>query len=192
MTPTESLRTRKLQRTKSKRRCSNRATQGLYPPGSTFKVVTAAAGLDSGTITPETTIDAPGTLDVEGQPLQNDFTEDFGPIPRHALTNSVNTWFAQLGQTGRRGHAVRIHGTFGFNATPAIDLPEDEVYRAASTTKARLLGRQRPGRPRPRRDRPGAAAGDAAADGEVAAARRQRRQLMKPQIWSRVIDPDGA
>ncbi len=44
----------------------NRATQGLYPPGSTFKVVTAAAGLESGTITPETTIDAPGTLEVEG------------------------------------------------------------------------------------------------------------------------------
>ena len=42
----------------------DRATQGQYPPGSTFKVVTAAAGLDSGAITPETTIDAPGELDV--------------------------------------------------------------------------------------------------------------------------------
>src|SRR6185437_10853899 len=51
----------------------DRATQGQYPPGSTFKVVTAAAGLDSGAITPETTIDAPGELDVQGQPLQNDF-----------------------------------------------------------------------------------------------------------------------
>ena len=34
-----------------------------YPPGSTFKVVTAAAALDSGTITPETAINAPGTLE---------------------------------------------------------------------------------------------------------------------------------
>ncbi|HET7484609.1 MAG TPA: penicillin-binding transpeptidase domain-containing protein, partial [Solirubrobacterales bacterium] len=51
----------------------DRATQGQYPPGSTFKVVTAAAGLESGTITPETQIDAPGELEVEGTPLRNDF-----------------------------------------------------------------------------------------------------------------------
>src|SRR6187551_1084045 len=66
----------------------DRATQGQYPPGSTFKVVTAAAGLDSGTITPETTIDAPGTLDIKGQPLQNDFNESFGPI---ALDTALTT-----------------------------------------------------------------------------------------------------
>jgi len=77
----------------------DRATQGQYPPGSTFKVVTAAAGLESGTITPETTIDAPGTLEVEGTPLQNDFNISWGPISLDtALTNSVNTWFGQLGQ----------------------------------------------------------------------------------------------
>ena len=47
----------------------DRGTQSRYPPGSTFKVVTAAAALDSGTITPDTPIDAPGSLDVQGQPL---------------------------------------------------------------------------------------------------------------------------
>ncbi len=59
----------------------DRATQGQYPPGSTFKVVTAAAGLESGTITPETTIDAPGSLEVEGTPLENDFGEELRRDP---------------------------------------------------------------------------------------------------------------
>ena len=107
----------------------NRATQGRYPPGSTFKVVTAAAGLDSGAITPETTIDAPGTLEVEGQPLQNDFDQDFGADrPRHRAD--------QLGQhlvrasSASRSARTRCSSTwtrFGFNSNRAIDLPEDQV-----------------------------------------------------------------
>src|ERR1700710_974975 len=77
----------------------NRASQGQYPPGSTFKVVTAAAGLESGTITPETTINAPGAITDEGHELANDYNQDWGEISLDtALTNSVNTWFGQLGQ----------------------------------------------------------------------------------------------
>ena len=103
----------------------DRATQGQYPPGSTFKVVTAAAGLDSGTITPETTIDAPGTLDVEGPAAaRTTSTQSFGPITLDtALTYSVNTWFAQLGQQVGEDTLFEYMDRFGFNSTPAIDLP---------------------------------------------------------------------
>ena len=171
----------------------NRATQGQYPPGSTFKVVTAAAGLDSGAITPETAINAPGTLDVQGQPLANDFNQDWGSIPLDtALTNSVNTWFAQLGEKVGAGNAVRIHGS----------------------VRLRLEAGDRPARPtssRPAASSKGAAC-SAAHDpvdiariaigqerlavtplqmAEVAAAVANGGRLMKPQIWSRVVDPDG-
>src|SRR6476469_808095 len=118
----------------------NRATQGLYPPGSTFKVVTAAAGLESGAITPETTIDAPGTLEVEGTPLQNDFSEDFGPIALDtAMTNSVNTWFGQLGQQLGNDQLFETMEKFGVTSTPPIDLPEDEVEESGVSGEDGLL-----------------------------------------------------
>lgn len=170
----------------------DRATQGQYPPGSTFKVVTAAAGLDSGTITPETTIDAPGTLEVEGQPLQNDFNQSFGPISLDtALTNSVNTWFAQLGQQVGEETLFKYMGRFGFNATPAIDLPKEQVYKSGIFGEGKLLG---PGDPV---DLARVAIGQERLAvtplqmAEVAAAVANGGKLMKPQIWSRVVDPDG-
>ncbi len=45
---------------------SNKTVQGAYPPGSTFKMVTALAALEAGVITPETTVRCPGHYDVSG------------------------------------------------------------------------------------------------------------------------------
>jgi penicillin-binding protein A len=172
----------------------NRATQGLYPPGSTFKVVTAAAGLDSGAITPETAIDAPGTLEVEGTPLENDFGQDFfGATLDTALTNSVNTWFGQLGQQLGNDTLFQYMERFGFNARPAIDLPEDEVnpsgvwdledetilHAKDPVDLARLaIGQER-------------LLATPLQMAQVAAAVANGGTLMKPQIWKREVDPDG-
>jgi peptidoglycan glycosyltransferase len=170
----------------------NRATQGRYPPGSTFKVVTAAAGLDSGTITPETTIDAPGTLEVQGQPLQNDFDENFGPIALNtALTHSVNTWFAQLGERVGQSTLFEYMDKFGFNSKPAIDLPSDQLLSSGILEGNELLGPNDPidiARVAIGQERLLATPLQMA---EVAAAVANGGKLMKPQIWSRVVDPDG-
>ena len=172
----------------------NRATQGLYPPGSTFKVVTAAAGLDSGAITPETAIDAPGSLEVEGTPLENDFGEDFfGATLDTALTNSVNTWFGQLGQQLGNDTLFEYMERFGFNATPAIDLPEDEVEESGvwDIENDELLTRSDPvdlARLAIGQERLLATPLQMA---QVAAAVANQGELMKPQIWKRVVDPDG-
>jgi penicillin-binding protein A len=170
----------------------DRATQGQYPPGSTFKVLTAAAGLDSGTITPETAFDAPGTLEVEGVPLQNDFNQSFSGISLDtALTFSVNTWFAQLGEKIGEETLFEYMDRFGFNATPAIDLPEDQVYKSGVFDERKLLGPNDPvdlARLAIGQERLAATPLQMA---EVAAAIANGGRLMKPQIWSRVIEPDG-
>jgi peptidoglycan glycosyltransferase len=170
----------------------NRATQGRYPPGSTFKVVTAAAGLDSGEITPETAIDAPGSLEVEGQPLENDFGEDFfGATLDTALTNSVNTWFGQLGQQLGRDTLFEYMDRFGFNTKPPIDLPADQLSVSGLGPEGDLLTRDDP------IDLARTAIGQERLlvtplqMAEVVAAIANGGRQMKPQIWSRVVDPDG-
>jgi peptidoglycan glycosyltransferase len=169
-----------------------RATQGQYPPGSTFKVVTAAAGLDSGAITPSSTIVAPGTLDVQGQPLANDFNQDFGAIGLDtALTNSVNTWFAQLGEQVGSETMFEYMDRFGFGSTPAIDLPSDEVYKSGLFEGDELLGRNDPvdvARLAIGQERLAVTPLQMA---QVTAAIANGGSLMKPQIWSRVVDSDG-
>jgi peptidoglycan glycosyltransferase len=172
----------------------DRGTQGQYPPGSTFKVVTAAAALDSGTITPDTLINSPGILDVQGQPLQNDFTQDFGSIGLDtALTNSVNTFFAQLGVKVGEDTLLEYMDRFGFNQTPPIDLPSDQVYRSGiyDTATGRFLGPNDPidlARVAIGQERLVATPLQMAM---VAAAIANGGREMKPQIWNRVVDPDG-
>jgi peptidoglycan glycosyltransferase len=174
----------------------NRATQGVYPPGSTFKVVTAAAGLESGTITPETTIDAPGSLDDEGHELANDFNQDWGSISLDtALTNSVNTWFGQLGQKVGQDALFETMEKFGFNSTPPIDLPnegaESEVAASGVYGEDGLLHKNDPvdlARVAIGQERLLASPLQIAM---VAAAVANGGKLMKPQIWNRVVDSDG-
>lgn len=170
----------------------DRATQGQYPPGSTFKVVTAAAGLDSGTITLETAIEAPGTIEVQGQPISNSGGESYGAIGLDtALTNSVNTWFAQLGERIGADTMFEYMDRFGFGSTPAIDLPDDQVYASGLFEAGELLGRDDPvdvarlafGQER--------LAVTALQMAEVASAVANGGSLMRPQIWNRVVDPDG-
>jgi peptidoglycan glycosyltransferase len=171
----------------------NRATQGQYPPGSTFKVVTAAAGLESGVITPETTIDAPGSIVDEGRELANDFNQDWGSISLDtALTNSVNTWFGQLGQKVGQDKLFSMMEKFGFNAKPPIDLPEGELSESGVFEGEELLGRNDPV------DIARLAIGQERLlvtplqDAMVAAAVANGGKLMKPQIWKRVVNVDGS
>jgi penicillin-binding protein A len=106
----------------------NRGTAGLYPPGSTFKVVTASAALDSGQYEPESTFYDPGYCIAYGKRVNNyDTSRPFGNVDlATALRYSVNSVFCNIGQ---RLGAKRILGTaerFGFYARPPLETPEAE------------------------------------------------------------------
>lgn len=76
----------------------NRAVQGLYPTGSTFKVVTATAALQSGLITPETTIYDPGFFKLGPSTFKNAGGVSNGSLAlRRALQVSSDVFFYTLG-----------------------------------------------------------------------------------------------
>lgn len=70
---------------------------GRYPPGSTFKIVTAAAALQTGQLTPDSPLPCPATTTIEGRLVPNFDRFDLGTVPlRTAFARSCNTTFAQL------------------------------------------------------------------------------------------------
>lgn len=172
----------------------NRASFARYPPGSTFKVVTAAAGLESGVITPETTINAPGSIIDEGHELANDFNQNWGSISLDtALTNSVNTWFGQLGQKVGQDKLFTTMEKFGFGSLPPLDLPEEEMLASGVVGEHNeILTRHDPvdlARVAIGQERLLATPLQIAM---VAAGVANGGKLMKPQIWNRVVNADGS
>ena len=118
----------------------NRPTQGLYVPGSAFKVVTASAGLDTGKVTPDTQFVDTGTYVVFGGKVTNYGGEVYGPNNfTFALTASINTTFAKVGNTLGRKRLITGAQQYGFYKTPPLPLPAGEVVPSGRYGKKGLL-----------------------------------------------------
>ncbi|MDO4291518.1 MAG: penicillin-binding transpeptidase domain-containing protein, partial [Eggerthellaceae bacterium] len=102
----------------------NRATQALYPPGSTFKMVTLATALEDGAAKETDTYDAPGSMDIGNAPVTNFNETDYGTITLARATElSSNTVFGQLGVQLGSDRLVAGAEDFGFNQDLDFDLP---------------------------------------------------------------------
>lgn len=119
----------------------NRATQGRYAPGSTFKLVTLVAALESDLgYAPETRFDDTGTLPTEGPPIRNFDNKVFGDHDlTQALTNSVNTTFARIGLNLGGNRLGDQMDAFGFGRRPGIDLPDNQVVASGRYQGGTLL-----------------------------------------------------
>jgi peptidoglycan glycosyltransferase len=171
----------------------NRATQARYPPGSTFKVVTAAAALDSGRYKPDSLVDGRNGKPVSGVPLQNSGGADFGTITlTDALTNSVNTVWGEVGEKLGKRTMLEYMERFGFLSEPPLDYPRSQITPSGIFQGGKLLdaddsidiGRVAIGQERLQVTPLQMAM--------VAAAVANDGVLMKPRLADRVVEPDGS
>jgi peptidoglycan glycosyltransferase len=171
----------------------NRAVQFGYAPGSTFKVVTATAAIDTGQFTPRSTLSGRNDLLVSGVPLGNDDDESFGQITlTEALTKSVNTVWAQVAEKLGKRTMARYMSRFGFDRKPELDYPAEEMSASGEYLGERILS---PTSPRVDVGRMGIGQDKLAVVplqmAEVAAAVANHGRLMVPHLTERIVDSDG-
>jgi peptidoglycan glycosyltransferase len=111
----------------------NNATAGLYPPGSTFKMVTAAAALDSGAFTPTSPFNDPGYCIEYGQHVSNAGNPDqsgpeaFGNVSlAQGFEHSINSVFCNIGKQIGGEEILKYAKRFGFYSVPPLETPSDE------------------------------------------------------------------
>jgi peptidoglycan glycosyltransferase len=118
----------------------NRASAGLYVPGSTFKVITASAALESKKYTPDSTFVDPGYCTVYGKRVNNfDTSRPFGTIDlTSALAYSVNSVFCNIGLKLGAKAILDQAKRFGFYERPPLETPVDERLASGLYRNGRL------------------------------------------------------
>ncbi|MDQ6749579.1 MAG: penicillin-binding protein 2 [Actinomycetota bacterium] len=133
----------------------NRAIDGEYPTGSTFKLITATAGLQTGVFTPDTIINDGGSIDIGNINFQNSGGTAHGPLAlREALKVSSDVFFYTLGaRLDSRGEGLQKWARkLGIGRPTGIDLPgefsgllpspawRDRLYRKKLTDRPWSVG----------------------------------------------------
>jgi penicillin-binding protein 2 len=106
----------------------NRATSSAYPTGSTYKIITALAGLENGVFTPNTVVDDTGKIEVGGQTFENSEGAVNGPISLvHALEVSSDVFFYTQGyKMWKTDYLQEWSAKLGIGRPTGIDLPLGE------------------------------------------------------------------
>jgi penicillin-binding protein 2 len=106
----------------------NRATSSAYPTGSTYKIITALAGLENGIFTPDTVVDDTGSIEVGGQTFENSEGAVNGPISLvHAIEVSSDVFFYEQGyHMWKTNYLQEWSAKMGIGRPTGIDLPLGE------------------------------------------------------------------
>jgi len=177
----------------------NRATVGKYPPGSTFKMVTAAAALDTGRFTPDSPFYDPGYCEEYGKQVRNagnpEAPETFGHVNLSTgFELSINSVFCNVGKALGAGVVLDYAKRFGFYSLPPLELPESERVASGLYDHGRLFDPKHPdtqvdpGRLAFGQERLAVTPLQMAM---VAAAIGNHGAEMRPQIVERILAPGG-
>ena len=120
----------------------NRNIQGIYPPGSVFKIITALSGLESGIITPKTQLACSGAYPYGNRDFRCWKEGGHGTIDlRQAIVSSCDIYFYQVGLKVGVDRIARIAETFGLGRRTGIRFPHEKSGTVPSTSwKKRRLG----------------------------------------------------
>jgi peptidoglycan glycosyltransferase len=176
----------------------DRVSQGLFIPGSTFKVVTAAAALDSGRVKPTTTFTDRGYCIEYGKKVLN-FADQSGPEVfgtvtfAESLQHSINAVFCQVGKELGARAVLDKAKDFGFYEKPPVELPSDEITPSGLYRNGKLYDPNDPNAVDPGRlafgqERLLATPLQMAL---VAAGVANGGTIMRPTLVDRVVAPDG-
>lgn len=172
----------------------NLATQGRFPPGSTFKTVTATAALDSGRYEPGSRVSGENGKEISGAPLNNFGDQDYGEIDlTEALTNSVNTVWAEVAEKLGKETMAEYMDRFGLYEDPPMDYPDRQmVPSGVDKGRGRLV---RPTSDQVDIGRVAIGQGDLQVTplqmASVAQTIGNGGMRMKPRLVEKVLDPDG-
>jgi penicillin-binding protein 2 len=124
----------------------NRATNGLYSTGSTFKVVTALAGLQSGAIAPSTRVEDNGCVEIGDRKFCNAKSKPNGSVDmQQAIRVSSDVYFYLLGQNldARKGQMLQKYAReLGFGRDTGIDLPSEADGVVPDRAWRKLVGEE--------------------------------------------------
>jgi peptidoglycan glycosyltransferase len=177
----------------------NRATAGKYAPGSTFKMVTAAAALDTGRFSPDSPFYDPGYCIEYGKQVRNagnpEAPETFGHVNLSTgFEHSINSVFCNVGKTLGAGTVLQYADRFGFYKTPPLETPENERLPSGLYDHGKLFV---PTNPATQVDPGRLAFGQERLQvtplqmAMVGAAIANHGVLMKPQVIERILSPGG-
>ena len=98
------------------------ATMGLYPPGSTFKIITAGAAIERDMATPDTMLGCPGVAEIGHRIVPNYNKFDLGTVPMaRAFADSCNTTFAELASRMPPRALTQTAAQYGIGTDYVID-----------------------------------------------------------------------